>query len=711
MNKSRTEGLAFDVPLLSYSFVACAFFFAGYTQGQTPVAGTEPEISAPAPTPPMEVKVDSSEKQSLEDLLKTEVPQLAKENNATNDNWKRLVEALSKNEFEAANGYAATLLAAKDILSPMRLEYCVAYEEIAKDESASTKNASPTMSQILELDRRLESLKSEKQSLLEERPKVYKKIEDKNRAKATSAILGTLIGAGLGAGLGAAAGGGDGAAIGAAAGSALGAAGGYGYAAADSPEVRLQYIEKRLQEISVEKISADGQLAQLRRQLSAEDQRREEEIAQARVALRDRVIRLMGRFAEENEFQPSVALANAFLKIRGMDSAVSLKSSEIYQEQSKVARIVKIAQAIQKEVREVLGHGSSNPKPWTASSELEKKTEMAKNSIQDPRYNRILEKELFSLREELETTKTTAGKQRDALLALGQRDAEDAFPKLEAYGAFYQDDPDYNSAWLQMKDLREKQAEERVRYHMSAVEETMEHDPEKAKTLLVGLLEKEVPPVERTILEAKIAAAFQRIHSREILLIRTDVDEAQGYLTKYSLETGSSLAEVDLSSLQGQFNIHQQQELNQTTRAGGLGLATPLVPISGDLRLEEHARGEKQSEESSGSVHGQKKFFSFAGRLFVGVENIERCLSLLEGANVRVKKLQQDQNLDKLMAGRLDGLAKSIEVSLGEIKKYRENEVSARKVTWAALSSGIGLMALAGTGGLLKLSRRKSSAV
>lgn len=711
MNKSRTAGLALMFQLLISFFVAFAFFSAGVAQGQAATTGAEPEISAPAPTPPMEVKVDSSENQSLEDLLKTEVPQLAKENNVTNDNWKRLVEALSKNEFDAANGYASTLLAAKDVLSPMRLEYCVAYEEIAKDESASQKNTTPTMTQILEIDRRLESLKSEKQSLLEERPKVYKKIEDKNRAKATSAILGTLIGAGLGAGLGAAAGGGDGAAIGAAAGSALGAAGGYGYAAADSPEVRLQYIEKRLQEISAEKNSADGQQAQLRRQLSAEEQRREEEIAQARISLRDRIIRLMERFAEENEFQPSVAIANAFLKIRGMDSAISLKSSEIYQEQSKVARIVKIAQAIQKEVREVFGQGSPHPKPWTASRELEKKTEMAKKSIQDPRYNRILEKELFSLRDELLTATKNADKQREELLALGERDAEDAFPKLEAYGAFYQDDPNYNTAWLKMKDLRQKQAEERVRYYMRAVEETMEHDPEKAKTLLVGLLEKEVPPVERTILEAKIAAAFQGIHSREIMLIRTDVDEAQGYLTKYSLETGSSLAEVDLSSLQGQFNINQQQEFSETSRGGGFGLATPLIPVSADLRMEEQTRGEKQSEDSSGSMHGQKKFFSFAGRLFVGVENIERCLSLLEGANVRVQKLQQDKNLDKLMAGRLEGLAKSIEVSLGEIKRFRESEVNARKVTWAALSSGIGLMALAGTGGLLKLSRRKSSPV
>ena len=645
---------------------------------------------------------------SLEEILKTEVPELARENSATNDNWRRLVEALAKNEFDAANGYARTLINTREVLSPMRLEYCIVYQEITKTEDANTQGFSPTLNQILEIDRKLENLSSENQALLEERPKVYKKIEDKNRAKATSALIGSLIGAGLGAGLGAAAGGGDAAALGAGAGAALGAAGGYGYAAADSPEVRLQYIERRLQEISIEKPSAEAQKTQLRLQLTAEEKQREMDSDRARLALRERVLRLMDRLSSENEFQPSVAIANAFLKLRGMDSAVSLKSSEIYQEQSRVAKVVKIAKAIEREVEEVLGRGSKTPKPWTASSELGKKLQMAKQSIQDEKYVRLLEKELFSLREELETTKTTADKQRNDLLSLGERNAEEAFPQLESYGAFYQDDPNYNTAWLKMKDLRQKQAEARVEYYMQAVTETLENDPEKAKILLISLLGKEVPPIEKVILESKISAAFRRIHQKEIRMIRKDLDEAQGYLTKYSLQTGSSLAEVNLSSLQGQVRADTYEDLenSKTTLQGGA--QSPILPITANIDYQDTANQKTSIRQVAGDIDDQKRVFSFAGRLFVGVENVERCLSLLEGANVRAKHLQKDENLDKVLAGRLDGLAKSIEVSLEQVKGFRDKEIGARKLTWTLVTSGVCLTALAGTGGAITLARRKS---
>jgi len=674
--------------------------------GQATVMTNSPPPSTSTPSSGHEIEKTIP----LEELLKTEVPELAKENSATNDNWKRLVDAVSKNEFDAANGYAGTLMATKDVLSPMRLEFCVVYEEIAKKDDALSNNNSPTLSQLVELDQRLENLRNENQVLLAERPKVYKKIEDKNKAKATSAIIGSLIGAGLGAGLGAAAGGGDGAAIGAGAGAALGAAGGYGYAAAASPEVRLQYIEKRLQEIAYETANGETQRNQLRQQLSAEEKQREEEANRARVSLRDRVIRLMKRFAEDNDFQPGVAVANAFLKIRGMDSVISLKSSEIYQEQSNVARILKIAQTIHREIEEIHQKGTQKPKPWTALRELEKKIEMTKASIREMRYIKILEKELFGLREELETAKSTAQKQRDDLLALAERDAEDAFPKLESYGSFYQeDDPGYNDAWLRVKDLRQQQAEQRVRYYMRAVEETMESDPERAKLLLVGLLGKQVPEIEKVILEAKIAAAFKKIHEREIGLIRKDLDEAQSYLTKYSLETGSSPAEVDLSSLSGQIGINKFEESQDSFNNGGVKIGGPLAPISGGIAATEASRQKTAGESSGGEIQAQKKSFSFAGRLFVGVENIERCLSLLEGAAVRAKQLQKDENLDKLLAGRLGGLVKSIDVSLDQLKEFRQKEISARRFTWVAWSSGFFLAAAAGTGGLIKLGKRRSS--
>jgi hypothetical protein len=208
-------------------------------------------------------------------------------------------------------------------------------------------------------------------------------------------------------------------------------------------------------------------------------------------------------------------------------------------------------------------------------------------------------------------------------------------------------------------------------------------------------------------LESKIAAAFKQIHQKEIGLIRLDLDEAQSYLTKYSLETGSEAAEVDLSSLSGQIQIDKSDELQESLTSAGAGIGGTLLPVSGGITATTASREKMLSESSGGNINAQKKTFAFTGRLFVGVENVERCLSLLEGSAVRAKLLQKDENLDKLLAGRLGGLVKSIDISLEQLKTFRDREISARKFTWAAWSSGVLLATAAGTGGLFKLLRRK----
>jgi len=665
----------------------------------TPVSEDLPAIEA-------EKKVEPP--LSLEELLKTEVPELAKENTATKQSWSLLVESLSKNEFKEADAHAETLLTSKSILAPLRFEFCVVYKEVSTTDPSTQKGESPALVQMLRNNTTIDALKIEKQALLAERPEVYKKIEDKNKAKATSAMIGSLIGAGLGAGLGAAAGGGNAVAIGAGTGAALGAAGGYGYAAADSPEVRLQYIEKRLQEITIETSSLEAQQNQLRLQLTAEDKQKENEAYKSRIALKDRVIRLMDRFASENEFQPSIAIANAFLKIRGMDSDISLKSSEIFQEESRVAKIIKIALTLKREVYEILNKSSSSPKPWTAFSELQKKVQMVKNSIQDGKYVAILEKELYSLQEDLNTMMRFARKQRDDLVALAERDAEDAFPKLEKYGVFYQDDPDFSTSWLRVKDLRQNQAEEKVRYYMNAVEEVLESEPEKAKLLLLGLLDKEVPPIQKVILEAKIAAAFKRLHNKEIALIRGDVDEAHSFLTKYSLETGSEVSNVDLSTLRGQLYFDKASERQDSLKSAGLDVDIPILTASGGINAKDKQHNSSDSTRAGADLDKQNKLFSFANRLFVGIENVDRCLSLLEGASVRARQLKKDKNLDQGLSGRLDGLAKTIDISLDQLKSFKRDEINARKYSWAAISAGLCLTVLAGAGGLIKIARRKS---
>ncbi len=674
---------------------------------QNPSQLSNVETALPDNTPAIEAVKSKENYLSLEELLKTEVPELAKENAATNENWRLLIDSLSRSDFQEADKFAQTLLTDKSVLAPLRFELCVVYKDISFIDPDTQKTDSPALVQILKNDKTLNEIRSEKQALLNERPLVYKKIEDKNKSKATSALIGSLIGAGLGAGLGAAAGGGNAVAIGAGTGAALGAAGGYGYAAADSPEVRLQYIEKRLQEVTIEDSTLESRQNQLRLQLSQEERQKENEAVKSLAALKERALRLMDRFAAENEFQPSIAIGNAFLKLRGMDAEVSLKSAEIFQEETRVAKIVRIATVIKKEVLQILNKESSSTKPWTAFAELQKKIQMVKNSIQDNKYIKILEKELFGLQEDLEMTMRTASKQRESLVSLAERDAEDAFPKIESYGAFYQDDPEFSSSWLRVKDLRQKQAEEKVQYYMSSVEAVLLADPERAKVLLSELLDKEVPPIQRSILEAKIASAFKRLHGHEIKLIRADVDEAHSFLSKYALETGAEPANVDLSKLKGDLKFDQYKEREDTTMSGGLDVDIPIL-ASGGIQGKLKKSSASNSAEARAGIENQTKLFSFTTRLFIGIENINRCLSLLEGANVRTKELRKDKNLDKSLAGRLDGLSRSIEISLLELKAFRSNEINARKYSWAAISSGLCLTVLAGAGGLIKIARRKS---
>jgi hypothetical protein len=686
---------------------------------------TEPAKSDSAvPAANSENKENPDETLSLDELLKTDVPELTKENSAIKSLWDRLVEAIYKNQFEDADGYSASLINAKDVLTPMRLEYCLVYNEISKKADSGPEAMSATSLAIAQIDQKAERLEVENQSLLEERPLVYKKIEDRNKAKATSAILGSLIGAGLGAGLGAAAGGGDGAAIGAGAGAAAGAAGGYGVAAASTPEVRLQYIEKRLQEITSEKLAGETERRNLLAKLSGEEKQKERDKADARKDLRDRVVRLMEMFMTENEYQPAAALANAYLKLKGMDSVISLKSSEIYREQAKVSVITKVAKTIRRDVEKIFGSKNKGMKPWTALAELEKMVQMAKNKFHDPNQLKVLEKELYETTEKIQTAKSGAERQRNDCLSFGNQNAEAALKQLETYADTYPDDPEYQKTLLQIRKLQSEQAEKRVSKHMAAVEETIENDPEKAKTMLQGLLSKELPELEKAILDAKVSAAFRRIYDHEIQLVRADVDEAQSYLEKYTLETGSDRAMVDLSSLHDKFQDLQtrgSQNESQSASYGaslngssesansqGGGFGIPFFGVSGF-----HAEGEKNDLGVSGfrrEKRGQAsafdarlknsdkgandRLFSFTGRLLIGTENINRALSLLEGGLARAKKIQQDPNLDKVLGGRIEGLCRSIEVSLEQLKEFRQKEVEARRWTWIFIGVGLSLIAV-----------------
>jgi len=669
---------------------------------------------------------NADEDLSLEDLLKTEVPELTKENPATRDLWNRLVESLSKNDFDSANGYAASLVNIRDVLTPLRLEYCVVYEQIRNSSETSQTNVSPTLGRIVQIDQRTEALKVERQSLQEERPKIYKKIEDQNKAKATSAIIGSLIGAGLGAGLGAAAGGGDGAAIGAGAGAAAGAVGGYGVAASASPEVRLQYVQQRLQEISAELAGAEAERSQLSLQLSGEDKQREADIAKNRKELAERVIRIMDRLAADNEFQPATALANAFLKFRGMDSELSLKSSEIYRAQEKVSKAIKIARVIRKNIQKILGEAGQPLHPWAAVRELEKMKQMAKNALLDENQLKVLEKELYEIQERIENEKESAEKQRQDCLALGKEDAVTALAKMDIYGRTYPDDPKIEESRLALKRLHNQQAEKRVQKQMAAALETLANDPEKAKEVLKNLLGQDFPELEKAILESKISAEFRRLHSQEIFLIRRDVDDALKYLEKYILETGSDRADVDLSDVYDKFSdlqFHQSEssasedfgvagmatsESNETGFGGGVGVLSFGIAgnyqegseksqaVSGGFRAKQNQAQAMAGQLTESASGGNRRLFSFVGRLYVGVENISRALSLLEQAKIRGKKLQEEPEVDKILRGRLDGLCKSIEIGLEQMKEYREKEVHFRKIIWifigASAATVLGLL-------------------
>lgn len=671
-----------------------------------------------------ENKENPDDSLSLDELLKTEVPELTKENSAIKNLWERLVEAIYKNQFDDADGYSASLLNAKDVLTPMRLEYCLVYNEISKKADTGPETMSVTSLSLAQLEQKSERLEIENQALLEERPLVYKKIEDRNKAKATSAIIGSLIGAGLGAGLGAAAGGGDGAAIGAGAGAAAGAAGGFGVAAATTPEVRLQYIEKRLQEITSEKLAAETERRNLLAKLSGEEKQKERDKADARKDLRDRVVRLMEMFMTENEYQPAAALANAYLKIKGMDSVISLKSSEIYREQAKVSVITKVAKTIRRDVEKIFGTKAKGMKPWTALAELEKMVQMAKNKFHDPSQLKVLDKELYETKEKFQAAKSGAERQRNDCLSLGNQNADAALQQLESYADSYSDDPEYQKTLLQIKKLQSEQAERKVSIQMAAVEEAIENDPEKAKTMLQGLLSKELPELEKAILDAKVSAAFRRIYEHEIQLVRADVDEAQGYLDKYTLETGADRALVDLSSLHDKFQDFQLRgsqndsqskssgaglsgSTESTNTAGG-GLAIPFLGVSGfkgdgeknevglsGFRREKKAQASAFNAQFTDSDKGSNnRLFSFTGRLLIGTENINRALSLLEGGLARAKKIQQDPNLNKVLGGRMEGLCKSIEVSLEQLKEFRKKEDEARRWTWIFMGIGLSLFAV-----------------
>ncbi|NBS06597.1 MAG: hypothetical protein EBS69_04180, partial [Verrucomicrobia bacterium] len=99
-------------------------------------------------SPSIEAEKKEGPTLSLEELLKTEIPELAKENSATMQNWSLLIESLSKNEFKAADVQTETLLTSKSILAPLRYEFCVVYKEVSIPDQPFQKGESPVLVQI-----------------------------------------------------------------------------------------------------------------------------------------------------------------------------------------------------------------------------------------------------------------------------------------------------------------------------------------------------------------------------------------------------------------------------------------------------------------------------------------------------------------------------------------------------------------------------------
>lgn len=304
------------------------------------------------------------------------------------------------------------------------------------------------------------------------------------------------------------------------------------------------------------------------------------------------------------QYRPAFAAANVYLKkIDETDDKIVAYAQQAVDQQKVKAKAQAIAAAALKTVTENL----NDKKLWGAQAEFKKAQDTIQLRVTDTQLLEMVKIEMTKTENEIAGRQAAAEKKREALFELARRDAGKVGKALDEFMQQYPDYPNYEEDKIKINDLRSDQVEKKFAARLAAIEEVIKNDPQEAKEMIKKLLESDANADDLSILKSKITALRRTILDKELVKVQARMDEAQGYLEKFSTDYA------------------------ETIKAG------------------------------------QKPTLSVIRKITSGTENLVRARSLQAGAVKQLEILMQEPELDTVSKAKLVGLLESQKAAIAQM--------------------------------------------
>ncbi|MDR1146615.1 MAG: GYF domain-containing protein [Verrucomicrobiales bacterium] len=491
--------------------------------------------------------------QSLDEALGVGKTEYQASKSTTVDLWNNLVATLERSGFDEGLRLAKQFAAVDDVTEPYQKKFVGLVINILEPTGqfvmTDTVSAKYT-SAIADLKAQRAVCLNEAARLDGQIPALQKKINDATSGEAVGNFLGGLTGVGRT---------------------------GSAFAGKEQAERNLQNAKEKISRLQQQAADLDTKIEKLQAEHRSETARLAGENAQSQQQFKTEVVKTINLLIDHGNSRAVLALANVYLKRKDADTDIARLSQQAAERLKQESKALDIAKAALLPVREKMDAGRF----WLAAGELKNAQENINNRVTDSGLLQMVGREIKMTEATLVKKINAAGAERAAIMALADSDPVEAEKKFGGLAARYPDMPELEQGRRQLRtaiygkrlalimrvanqdatqgeaelkkflveypefpdadqarqkivELRNQQIEEKYAKRIAAIEEVIVNDSEEAKKMIKTLMESKIDPDEISILTSKVTLLKRKILEREVELIRADMDEAQGYLTKFN---------------------------------------------------------------------------------------------------------------------------------------------------------------------------------
>ena len=491
--------------------------------------------------------------QTLDEVLgagKTDYKQAKPE---TIEKWENILTMLDASRFEAALPELQKYRTIDDVTEP--------YQKVFVDSVIILIEPGDQFMRAddvqLRYNKSIDNLKKDKADLLSENmgleaqlPAIEKKIMD----AATGEGVGNAVGGMLG----------------------LGSVGQISKAGKEGAERELSRIKEKINKNETQIAQIDTKIEKLKLGQEDEVTKLDSEFQDQQKVLREKISTQIKELTKMNHSRTAAVLANVYMRKRGNDVEIGKLAQQATENLKNESKAIEVAKVALKPVREMM----DKMKLWTAKSELEKAFATIKNRISDNSLTELISREVMMVKYELDEKLKKVNDEIGNSMDLAKEDPVQAESKLMVLKKTYVDDPnleqkinevrttryekeektilrlsqtdpeaaerklsefvDRNPEFPNSENLKIKVKEIKFAKRISAIEEVISNDPAEAKKMIKTLMASGLTPDDISVVKSKVSKLERQILDKEFDGIKADMDEAQGFLTKFNAQVAGS---------------------------------------------------------------------------------------------------------------------------------------------------------------------------